>query len=80
MHPEYWIERWKEGRIGFHRAGVNPQLVEHHARALGETKRVLVPLCGKSEDLAWLAASGHEVVVGRCEGAYDRAALTRFYS
>jgi len=61
MKPEYWLERWQEGRIGFHRADVNPRLVAHHQRVLGECVRVLVPLCGKSADLEWLAVQGHEV-------------------
>jgi thiopurine S-methyltransferase len=62
MQPDYWLERWQEGRIGFHRVDVNPRLVENHPRVLGETIRVLVPLCGKSADLEWLAVQGHEVV------------------
>jgi thiopurine S-methyltransferase len=62
MQPDYWLERWRLGRIGFHRADANPRLVEHHERALGPTIRVLVPLCGKSADLEWLAVQGHEVV------------------
>jgi thiopurine S-methyltransferase len=62
MQPDYWLERWREGRIGFHRADANPRLVEHHERVLGPTIRVLVPLCGKSADLEWLAVRGHEVV------------------
>jgi thiopurine S-methyltransferase len=62
MQPDYWLERWQEGRIGFHRADVNPRLALHHPRVLGETIRVLVPLCGKSADLEWLAVQGHEVV------------------
>lgn len=62
MQPDYWLERWREGRIGFHRAEANPRLIEHHQRALGPTLRVLVPLCGKSADLEWLAVQGHEVV------------------
>jgi thiopurine S-methyltransferase len=61
MHPDYWLERWQEGRIGFHRADANPCLVEHH-RALGDAIRVLVPLCGKSADLEWLVVNGFEVV------------------
>ena len=36
--------------------------MQHHERALGDTIRVLVPLCGKSVDLEWLVARGHEVV------------------
>jgi thiopurine S-methyltransferase len=62
MQPDYWLKRWEEGRIGFHDADVNPRLVEHHASSLGGTIRVLVPLCGKSADLEWLAVQGHEVV------------------
>ncbi len=62
MKADYWQQRWEEGRIGFHRAAVNPRLVEHHQRALGECLRVLVPLCGKSVDLEWLVVRGHEVV------------------
>ena len=61
MRPEYWLERWQEGRIGFHSAEANPRLVEHH-RALGDAIRVLVPLCGKSTDLEWLVVQGFEVV------------------
>lgn len=63
MEREFWLEAWRQGRIGFHREQVNPALVAHEALFLGGgPHRVLVPLCGKSVDLAWLAARGHEVV------------------
>lgn len=61
MEPEFWSARWREGRIGFHEGRPNAHLQRHVAR-LGERRRVLVPLCGKAEDLAWLASRGHEVV------------------
>jgi len=61
MESEYWLERWKAGRIAFHEAAVNPRLVEHH-KVLDESVRVLVPLCGKSVDLEWLVVHGYEVV------------------
>lgn len=61
MTPDYWLERWRLGRIGFHEAEVNPLLVRHQ-RALSDAVRVLVPLCGKSVDLEWLAVHGFEVV------------------
>lgn len=61
MDPEFWKTRWAEGRIGFHEGAPNAFLVRHHAK-LATTPRVLVPLCGKAEDLAYLAATGHEVV------------------
>ena len=63
MKKEFWLQRWEEGQIGFHQDAVHPDLLAHQARLLGGSrKRVFVPLCGKSRDLAWLAAQGHEVV------------------
>ena len=59
MQPEFWRERWAERQIGFHEGTPNNFLSRHKATLTG---RVLVPLCGKSEDLAFLAAQGHEVV------------------
>lgn len=61
MEPSFWAARWAEGRTAFHEGRPNPLLVQFAAK-LGSGKRVLVPLCGKAEDLAWLAAQGHEVV------------------
>ena len=63
MDNEFWINRWAENQIGFHLQGVNPYLTQFWSRASqGEQGRVLVPLCGKSEDLRWLADNGHDVV------------------
>ena len=62
MKPEYWLERWQAGQIGFHRTEANPRLIANHQPALGACLRVLVPLCGKSADLEWLVVRGHEVV------------------
>jgi thiopurine S-methyltransferase len=62
LKPDYWLERWQAGHIGFHRAEANPRLIASHQRALGECIRVLVPLCGKSADLEWLVVRGHDVV------------------
>ena len=61
MDAEFWKERWREGRIGFHEGRPNDLLVAHADR-LGAKGRVLVPLCGKAQDLAFLASLGHEVV------------------
>ncbi len=61
MEPSFWIERWAEGRIGFHEGRPNAYL-ERHVERLGVARRVLVPLCGKAVDLAYLASRGHEVV------------------
>jgi thiopurine S-methyltransferase len=59
----FWDARWREGRIGFHEGRAN----EHLQRVwpdlnLRAEDAVLVPLCGKSHDLTWLAARGHRVI------------------
>lgn len=63
MEAEFWQERWREGRIGFHQSRVSP-LLERHWDALAPApgSTVFVPLCGKSLDMAWLAARGHRVL------------------
>lgn len=63
MEPAFWHERWKLGQIGFHQQRVHPGLQDHAEAFLGTApRRVLVPLCGKTLDLDWLARQGHEVV------------------
>jgi thiopurine S-methyltransferase len=60
MH-EVWLERWREGRIGWHEVDGSGLLRRHWPRLM-RGSRVLVPFCGKSVDLLWLAAQGTEVV------------------
>jgi thiopurine S-methyltransferase len=63
MRPSFWHERWRDGRIGFHRDTPNPALTEWWSQITPhEDGAVLVPLCGKSRDMTWLAEHGHEVV------------------
>lgn len=61
MDPVFWATRWQEGKTAFHEGAPNAYLVAHHGW-LADCRRVLVPLCGKSEDLAFLASKGHEVI------------------
>lgn len=56
---EHWVERWREGRIGWHEAEGNRSLRKYWSES---GKRVLVPLCGKTRDLIWLEGEGNEVV------------------
>lgn len=58
---EDWLGRWVEGRTGWHEPAGNAGLRKFWAE-LAEPGRVLVPFCGKSPDLLWLAQRGHEVV------------------
>lgn len=62
MDAEFWHQRWQEARIGFHRQQVNPQLRQVWPQlAIPAHTEVLVPLCGKSNDMHWLADQGHTV-------------------
>ncbi len=56
---ENWLERWQEGRIGWHEPEGNASLQKYWTVS---GKRVLVPLCGKTRDLIWLARQDNEVV------------------
>ncbi|MDX1403360.1 MAG: thiopurine S-methyltransferase [Woeseiaceae bacterium] len=58
---EDWLGRWREGRTGWHEPTGNEGL-KMHWPVDSQASPVLVPLCGKSPDLLWLADRGHEVV------------------
>jgi thiopurine S-methyltransferase len=63
MDSHFWHERWAANEIGFHQNEVNTNLAEHFAKlTLVEGSRVLVPLCGKTLDIAWLLSQGYRVV------------------
>ena len=60
MRSTFWLDRWEENRIGFHQSEVNENL-QRYWPTLPPRSRVLVPLCGKSRDLLWLAEQGYDV-------------------
>jgi thiopurine S-methyltransferase len=63
MQPEFWHQRWQRGETGWHLTEINLHLQEHWPRlGVGPGERVLVPLCGKTLDLLWLAGEGHRVL------------------
>lgn len=57
---DQWLSRWESGQIGWHEAGGSSALRKFWPR-LAQGSRVLVPLCGKSHDLLWLAHQGLKV-------------------
>lgn len=57
-----WHSRWEEGRTGFHLPQVNPALERHLHRLADGPAEILVPLCGKTLDLKFLAHSGHKPI------------------
>ena len=63
MDASFWKSKWKKGEIGFHNDDVNVVLTRHwEALNLPTRSRIFVPLCGKSQDMRWLAGRGHQVV------------------
>ncbi len=63
MDEGFWQRRWARNEIGFHLHEVNPYLRRHwSALGLPAGAPVLVPLCGKSLDMPWLAAAGYPVL------------------
>ncbi|MEM9333411.1 MAG: thiopurine S-methyltransferase [Pseudomonadota bacterium] len=54
-----WLERWAVNQIGWHEADGN-RFLQRFCDWTG--RKVLVPLCGKSADLRWLADRGNTVV------------------
>ncbi len=65
MDPEFWKARWQNQQIGFHEGKPNALLIEFGEKLLPKPSTiapsVLVPLCGKAQDLVWLSDCGFEV-------------------
>lgn len=63
MQPDFWHDRWTRQQTGFHEPAPNPLLIQHFdALEQPPESRVFLPLCGKTLDIDWLLAQGHEVV------------------
>ena len=63
MDAQFWHDMWDSGVVGFHQADINEYLKNHWSKLnLHGHESVLVPLCGKSLDMLWLAKQGHEVL------------------
>jgi thiopurine S-methyltransferase len=63
VEPEFWLDRWREARTGFHQDAPTPLLLKHwHAVGAEPGNRVFVPLAGKSLDMAWFASQGYRVL------------------
>ncbi len=63
MEAAFWHKMWKSGVVGFHQQAINPFLLSYWSSLkLTGQEKILVPLCGKSKDMLWLAKQGHAVV------------------
>jgi thiopurine S-methyltransferase len=63
MTPDFWHQRWLKGETGWHQEEINPHLQTYWPPPGVEANTgVLVPLCGKSRDMLWLAGEGYRVL------------------
>ncbi len=63
MEADFWHERWENNQIAFHEGEANVLLVKHFkALSLEQDQRVFLPLCGKTNDIAWLLSQGYRVI------------------
>jgi thiopurine S-methyltransferase len=75
MEGEFWLDKWQRNEIGFHQPQGHLWLRQYWPSALSGA-RVLVPLCGKSVDLLWLAEQGCDVTGVEL----SQAAVTAFFA
>jgi thiopurine S-methyltransferase len=63
MEAGFWHRRWQTNEIPFHEGMANALLVRYFNGLFGgRGRRVFLPLCGKTRDIGWLLAEGHQVV------------------
>lgn len=62
MEASFWLQKWENNNIGFHKSEANPALVKYfEALSLVQGSRIFLPLCGKTLDIAWLLSNGYRV-------------------
>jgi thiopurine S-methyltransferase len=63
VKKDYWLKKWQLNDIAFHESHINPDLINYlPSLNLNAGDGVLVPLCGKTKDMLWLAEQGLNVV------------------
>ena len=59
----FWHDRWENQLTRWHRAEYNDLMLKHWPSLNApDGSEVLVPLCGKSLDMLWLAEQGYSIV------------------
>ncbi|MCF6220965.1 MAG: thiopurine S-methyltransferase [Robiginitomaculum sp.] len=61
--PNFWHNKWETNIIGFHQDSYHNALVKYWSDFnLNNGSGVLVPLCGKTSDMIWLAEQSYRVI------------------
>lgn len=55
MEADFWHARWQNNELGFQLERPHPLLCQCLPQLLSGQQKVLVPLCGKSPDMLYLA-------------------------
>lgn len=81
MDPEFWLNCWQKDHIGFHQLQTDVLLAQHFSHLVKEDdKHVLVPLCGKSQDMFFLArqmrVTGAELSEIACADFFNDSGLS----
>jgi len=62
VDSEFWIKSWKESRTAFNQQQYHAKLTQYFPQLNPQAgQSVLVPLCGKTIDMLWLASQGLQV-------------------
>ncbi|MEM9215384.1 MAG: thiopurine S-methyltransferase [Cyanobacteria bacterium P01_F01_bin.150] len=62
MESNFWLNKWQQNELGFHKSEANPLLVKYfRLLSLEPGNRVFLPLCGKTLDISWFLAQGYRV-------------------
>lgn len=62
MESAFWLERWENNQIGFHKNEFNINLTQNlKLLNLKENAHIFVPLAGKTLDIIWLLKQGFKV-------------------
>jgi thiopurine S-methyltransferase len=63
MEEEYWLNKWQQQDIKWHKQNITQELIDHFDKlALQPGDAILLPLCGKTKDMLWLAEQGLTVI------------------
>jgi thiopurine S-methyltransferase len=77
MEPDFWLKKWQDNQIFFHEGNPNTLLTGQFAALEPRPgAEIFVPLCGKTQDLHWLAAQGFRVTGAELSGL----AVEQFYA
>lgn len=61
-NAKFWQEGWDKGFTGFHQSEYNQAMIDYFKDIDLKDKTVLIPLCGKSLDMIYLAGQGAKVI------------------